>query len=317
MQVVCRDRNRLAIQADIVGAALHGIENICCLTGDDVTAGDEPEARRVFDLDGPQLIAPSPAMARGDATSPAARSSPRRTLFVGAVENPGAPPFEYRAERALKKARAGARFLQLQICYRARRGSRRSCAEARRIGLARARGAAARRSASSRGARRCEFMDDNVPGHLGARARRSSASRAPPTRARRPSSSPSSRRDTRSRSPGVRGLHLISFRKDDAVARSCERLGIHPSSKRETRVDTVICSRGLGPSSIGHRPAVLHHRRADQPDRAQGLRRASCAAGDLSRCSSRRRRAGRRSAPTCSTSTPASRWSTRPSCWRR
>ena len=51
MQLVCRDRNRLALEADIAGAALHGIENICCLTGDDVTAGDEPEARRVFDLD--------------------------------------------------------------------------------------------------------------------------------------------------------------------------------------------------------------------------------------------------------------------------
>src|SRR4051812_50173105 len=49
LQVVCRDKNRLAIQADIVGAALHGIENISCLTGDDITAGDEQEARRVFD----------------------------------------------------------------------------------------------------------------------------------------------------------------------------------------------------------------------------------------------------------------------------
>src|SRR5581483_12196402 len=57
MQLVCRDRNRLALQADIVGAALHGVENLCCLTGDDVTAGDEPEARRVFDLDAPQLLA--------------------------------------------------------------------------------------------------------------------------------------------------------------------------------------------------------------------------------------------------------------------
>ena len=56
LQVVCRDKNRLACQADIVGAALHGVENVCCLTGDDVTAGDEPEARRVFDLDGPQLV---------------------------------------------------------------------------------------------------------------------------------------------------------------------------------------------------------------------------------------------------------------------
>ena len=57
MQLVCRDRNRLALQAEIAGAALHGIENICCLTGDDVTAGDEPEARRVFDLDSIQLLA--------------------------------------------------------------------------------------------------------------------------------------------------------------------------------------------------------------------------------------------------------------------
>ena len=62
MQLVCRDRNRLALQADIMGAALHGVENVCCLTGDDVTAGDEPEARRVFDLDGPQLVATARAL---------------------------------------------------------------------------------------------------------------------------------------------------------------------------------------------------------------------------------------------------------------
>src|SRR6267378_4833025 len=66
MQLVCRDRNRLALQADIMGAALHGVENICCLTGDDVTAGDEPEARRVFDLDGPQLVATAKSLARGE-----------------------------------------------------------------------------------------------------------------------------------------------------------------------------------------------------------------------------------------------------------
>ncbi len=57
MQLTCRDRNRIALEAEIAGAALHGIENICCLTGDDVTAGDEPEARRVFDLDSIQLLA--------------------------------------------------------------------------------------------------------------------------------------------------------------------------------------------------------------------------------------------------------------------
>src|SRR5438093_8890704 len=87
MQLVCRDRNRLALEADIAGAALHGIENICCLTGDDVTAGDEPEARRVFDLDSLQLIATAKAMAGGRYLSGRA-IEPAPRLFLGAVENP-------------------------------------------------------------------------------------------------------------------------------------------------------------------------------------------------------------------------------------
>jgi methylenetetrahydrofolate reductase (NADPH) len=117
MQVVCRDKNRLALQADIVGAALFGVENICCLTGDDVTAGDEPEARRVFDLDGPQLVKLADGLLASGRYLSGRKLDPAPHLFVGAVENPGAPPFDYRAERALKKVRAGARFLQLQICY--------------------------------------------------------------------------------------------------------------------------------------------------------------------------------------------------------
>src|SRR4029077_4925558 len=65
MQLVCRDRNRLALEADIVGASLHGIEDVCCLNGDDGTAGDEPEARRVFDLDSPQLLSTARAIGEG------------------------------------------------------------------------------------------------------------------------------------------------------------------------------------------------------------------------------------------------------------
>ena len=116
MQVVCRDKNRLAIQADIVGASLHGIENICALTGDDVTAGDETEARRVFDLDGPQLIRVASTLARGEYLS-GRKLDPAPHLFIGAVENPSAPPFEYRIQRVAKKVAAGAKFLQLQISY--------------------------------------------------------------------------------------------------------------------------------------------------------------------------------------------------------
>src|SRR5713226_2076324 len=85
LQLVCRDRNRLALEADIAGAALHGIENLCCLTGDDVTAGDEPESRRVFDLDSTQLVATAAAMARGTYLS-GRKLDPAPHLFLGAVE---------------------------------------------------------------------------------------------------------------------------------------------------------------------------------------------------------------------------------------
>ncbi|MEA2242716.1 MAG: methylenetetrahydrofolate reductase, partial [Solirubrobacteraceae bacterium] len=123
MQLTCRDRNRLALQSEIVGAAMHGIENLCCLTGDDVTAGDEPQARRVFDLDGPQLVRVASTLAGGRYLS-GRPLVPAPRLFVGAVENPSAPPYEERVRRAMKKALAGARFLQLQICFRPERLAR-------------------------------------------------------------------------------------------------------------------------------------------------------------------------------------------------
>ena len=116
MQIVCRDKNRIAIQSDLMGGALHGIENISLLTGDDVTAGDEPEARRVFDIDSTQAINITRIMATGKYLS-GREIKPAPNFYIGAVENAAAPPFEYRIERALKKHRAGADFLQLQICY--------------------------------------------------------------------------------------------------------------------------------------------------------------------------------------------------------
>lgn len=116
MQVVCRDKNRIAVQADIVGAAMHGVSTICALTGDDVTAGDEPEARRVFDLDGPQLISVATGLSQGQFLSGRKVSDPKE-LLVGGVENPFAPPMQTRIKRARMKVDAGAKFLQLQIGY--------------------------------------------------------------------------------------------------------------------------------------------------------------------------------------------------------
>jgi methylenetetrahydrofolate reductase (NADPH) len=116
MHVACRDRNRLALQADLVGASLLQIENVLCMTGDDVSAGDEPESKRVFDLDGPQLVALAAGISNGRYLS-GRELGASPPLFIGAVENPTAPPVEHRADRALKKALAGARFFQLQVVF--------------------------------------------------------------------------------------------------------------------------------------------------------------------------------------------------------
>ncbi len=116
MQVVCRDKNRIAAQADVVGASMHGVTTFCALTGDDVTAGDEPEARRVFDIDGPQLISIMSGLSRGSYLS-GRELKHKKELLIGAVENPFAPPADVRIRRARMKVDAGARFLQLQIGY--------------------------------------------------------------------------------------------------------------------------------------------------------------------------------------------------------
>jgi methylenetetrahydrofolate reductase (NADPH) len=231
MQVVCRDRNRLAIEADIVGAALHGVENICCLTGDDVTAGDEPEARRVFDLDGPQVIVTAAAIARGEYLS-GRKIEPAPHLFIGAVENPGAPPLAYRAERALKKARAGARFLQLQIGYEPVHLEA-FCAEWALIGLFK-RTALLPSICLLAGVRGLEFMDAEVPGISVPAAVLERVRNAADPRAETFELAVEQAQHALAQ-PGVRGLHLISFRKDDAVGRLCERLGIPPTKERDAR----------------------------------------------------------------------------------
>ena len=102
MQIVCRDKNRLAIQSDMMGAALHGITNISLLTGDDVTAGDEPEARRVFDVDSAQAINIARIMATGQYLS-GRKINPAPDFYIGAVENAAAPPCDYRIQRLLSR----------------------------------------------------------------------------------------------------------------------------------------------------------------------------------------------------------------------
>jgi methylenetetrahydrofolate reductase (NADPH) len=229
MQLTCRDRNRLGLEAEIAGAALHGIENVLCLTGDDVTAGDEPEARRVFDLDSIQLLALGSAMARGTYLSGREIDPPPR-LFLGAVENSGAPPYDYRVDRALKKARAGARFLQLQVSFRPERLED-FMAEAVEKGLAE-QCSLLPSICLTRSPAALRYIDERVPGIEVPAGLIERCERAADAEAECFEVAVELAQHARSLS-GVAGLHLISFRREAGIARLCERLGIPPRAERE------------------------------------------------------------------------------------
>lgn len=117
MQISCRDRNRIGIQGDVLGAAAMGVGNILCLTGDGVGVGDQPGAKPVFDLDSISLLRALKTM-RDEGTFLSGRklSTPPR-LFLGAAENPCVPPLRWRADRLEKKMRAGADFIQTNYIY--------------------------------------------------------------------------------------------------------------------------------------------------------------------------------------------------------
>jgi 5,10-methylenetetrahydrofolate reductase len=116
-QIVCRDRNRIAIQGDILGAAALGVKNILCLTGDDVSQGDHPQAKPVFDLDAVSLLHIARGMCdQGEFASGRKLETPP-DFFIGATANPFVPPFGDRIANLEKKIVAGARFIQTQFCF--------------------------------------------------------------------------------------------------------------------------------------------------------------------------------------------------------
>ena len=117
MQISCRDRNRIAIQGDVLGASAMGVSNILCLTGDGVQSGDHPQAKPVFDMDcmtSLQMI--SGMRDKGEFLS-GRKISSRPQVFLGAAANPFAPPLDYRPLRLAKKVAAGAQFIQTQYCF--------------------------------------------------------------------------------------------------------------------------------------------------------------------------------------------------------
>ena len=239
LQIVCRDKNRIAIQADIAGASMFGVVNFSALTGDDVTAGDEPEARRVFDLDGPQLVSVLAGMKAGTYLS-GRKFTPTGDFFIGAVENPGAPPLDYRADRALLKVNAGAQMVQLQISYRPDQlETFMSACVANGVAQ---RAIVLPSVCLTKGARALSFMNDKVPG----------ISVPAETNDRIANADDQAEeayqlvRDLTAHAlnlPGVAGIHITDFRHDGSVQRLTEELGIGP------RFDSTIAEAGTIPEA--------------------------------------------------------------------
>lgn len=116
-QIACRDHNRIAIQGNVLGAAALGVANLLCLTGDGVQAGDHPDAKPVFDLDSIALLQTIRMMRDEGRFLSGRKITGPPPVFIGAAENPFAPPYDFRPVRLAKKVAAGAQFIQTQYCY--------------------------------------------------------------------------------------------------------------------------------------------------------------------------------------------------------
>ncbi|MFH1486857.1 MAG: methylenetetrahydrofolate reductase [Chloroflexota bacterium] len=116
LQMTCRDRNRIALQSDLLSASVLGIENVLCLTGDYVSLGDHPDAKPVFDLDSVTLLRTATGLQEGhDLAGKELLGAPK--FFLGAVVTPGADPVEPQIMKMEKKVKAGAQFFQTQAVY--------------------------------------------------------------------------------------------------------------------------------------------------------------------------------------------------------
>ena len=230
-QVACRDRNRIAIQGDLLGAAAMGVGNVLCITGDDVTAGDQPEAKRVFDFDSIQLLNTARTMRdEGVFLSGRKLTTPPR-LFLGAAANPFVPPYEWRPLRLAKKIAAGADFIQTQYCFDIPR-LQEYMSRIRDMGL-HEKAFILIGVGPLRSDRAAEFMRNNVPGVV-----------IPDAIVERLRKTPKKRRRAEGKQicveiiqqvreiEGVAGVHVMAYRQEELVAEIIEESGLLPRPRR-------------------------------------------------------------------------------------
>ncbi len=237
MQLTCRDRNRLALQADLLAAGALGIPNVLALTGDHPKFGDHPGAMPVFDLDGVQLTATARAIRDEGVLMSGRKIGTRPGWLIGSVENPFAPPLGFRARRLAKKVAAGAEFVQTQFVFDIAVFER-WMAELRALGVT-DRCAVIAGVGPIRSLRALEFMRGGVPGIV-----------VPDDVERRLRAAPAGRVaevgidlcvetiQRLTRIPGVAGVHVMAFGFEGGVPDIVRRAEVGPAMRAATATTT-------------------------------------------------------------------------------
>jgi methylenetetrahydrofolate reductase (NADPH) len=252
MQLTCRDRNRLALQSDLLAASAMGIPNVLLMTGDHPKFGDDPGARPVFDLDSVQLLWAARTMRdEGRLVSGRALSS-RPGWLIGAVENPFAPPAGFRAARLAKKAAAGAEFVQTQFVFDVPAFAR-WMAEVRDLGIAEhcrvLAGVGPVRSLRALDHMRTGVPGLHIPGEVDRRLRAVPADQVPEEGVRICAEIIEQIRVI----PGVSGVHVMAPGYEQAIPGILDRAGLAPGGPGGSplRASTGVPGGGLPPGLAG------------------------------------------------------------------
>lgn len=232
LQVNCRDRNRIAIQGDLLGAAAMGVENVLCITGDDVSVGDQPGAKRVFGMDSVHLLRTARMMRDQGVFLSGRRITTPPRLFLGAVASPCAPPYDWRPERLAKKVEAGADFIQTQFCFSVER-FREYMQRVRDLGL-HERVFILIGVGPLRSERAAEYMRTKVPGVWIPDEIVDRMARAPQSQKREEGIRICVEIIQQVREiEGVHGVHVMAYRQEEAVAEIIERANLLPAGEFE------------------------------------------------------------------------------------
>lgn len=236
-QVSCRDRNRIAIQGDLLGAAAMGVRNVLCITGDDVIVGDQPEAKRVFDFDSIQLLQTAKIMRDESVFLSGRKLTAPPHLFLGAAANPFAPPYDWRPLRLAKKIAAGADFIQTQYCFDVPR-LQEYMKRVRDLGLHEKVfiliGVGPLRSEKA-----AEFMRSNVPGVVIPNTIIERLRKTPPKQKQNEGKRICTEIIQQVREiEGVAGVHVMAYRQEELVAEIIEETGLlpRPATEPKTRI---------------------------------------------------------------------------------